>query len=89
MLLASSVIAISVGVIELLGCAQDHIDGLDGPFWDAVAALNANFEYVGYFVIGFFAVSMLAALAAFACPLSFFCGDRCVASKVEVASSFV
>lgn len=65
---ASSVIAISVGVLELLGCAQVTL-GLTGPLWDVVATINDNFEYVGYFVIGFFAVSMLGALAAFACPV--------------------
>jgi high-affinity nickel-transport protein len=65
--LASSVIAISVGVVELLGCAQEHLE-LHGAGWDAVAWLNDNFEYVGYFVIGFFAASMLAALCAYACP---------------------
>ena len=65
--IASSAIAISVGVIELFGCVQSALD-LHGPLWDAVEAVNANFEYVGYFVIGFFAVSMFAALTTFACP---------------------
>ena len=54
---ASSLIAIGVGVVELLGFAQDRLD-LHGPFWSVVEAINDNFEYVGYFVICFFAVSI-------------------------------
>ena len=65
--MASSLIAIGVGVVELLGCAQTRLE-LDGPFWDGVAFLNSHFEFCGYVVIGFFAISMLAALAAFTCP---------------------
>ena len=67
--LASSFIAIFVGVVELLGCAQSRL-GLEGGLWDGVAYLNAHFELCGYVVIGFFALSMLAALAALTWPQS-------------------
>lgn len=73
---ASSLIAIGIGIVELLGCAQARLD-LQGPFWDVVALANANFEYVGYFVIGFFAISMLGALAAFTCPARLACLPVC------------
>jgi high-affinity nickel-transport protein len=67
--IASSFIAIFVGVVELLGCAQTRWE-LDGPFWDAIAFLNSHFEFCGYIVIAFFGLSMLAALAVFTCPHS-------------------
>lgn len=61
---ASSVIAIVVGVIEVLGCVQHANEELQGPFWDVIASINDNFEYVGYGIIAFFGISTLAALAA-------------------------
>ena len=65
----SSVVAIGVGSVEVLGCIQ-HVYDLDGGFWDAVALVNDNFEYVGYSIIAFFALSALGALLAVRCRRS-------------------
>ena len=85
---ASSLIAIGVGVVELLGFAQDRLD-LHGPFWSLVEAINDNFEYVGYFVICFFAVSMVMAFAAFACPRPRRLLDACVTNTCGPAQAEV
>mmetsp|Transcript_62493 Transcript_62493/g.103991 ORF Transcript_62493/g.103991 Transcript_62493/m.103991 type:complete len:390 (+) Transcript_62493:138-1307(+) len=76
----SSVIAIVVGLIELLGCVQHELV-LEGPFWTAIAAINDNFEYVGYTIIGFFSVSAIAAIAAFTWPARL-CG-RCLGEETS------
>jgi len=62
----SSVVAIGVGSVEVLGCVQRYAD-LDGPFWDAITLINDNFEYVGYSIIGFFGLSALGAILAVRC----------------------
>jgi len=62
----SSLIAVAVGTIELLGCLQRQL-ALEGGFWEGVERLNNNFEYVGYAIIGFFALSAAAALAHARC----------------------
>ena len=59
--IASSLIAIGIGMVELLGCVQSRLD-VEGPFWDAVAYTNEHFELLGYVVIGFFALSMVAGM---------------------------
>ncbi|KAL3898139.1 MAG: hypothetical protein SGPRY_012905, partial [Prymnesium sp.] len=61
----SSVIAIVIGVIEVLGCVQHELQ-LKGPFWGGVEAVNDNFEYVGYSIIGLFALSGIVAVALWA-----------------------
>jgi len=61
----SSIIAIIIGIIEVLGCIQHELQ-LDGTFWEGIEAINDNFEYVGYSIIGFFAVSAAAAAAVWA-----------------------
>ena len=82
--LASSLIAIGVGVIELLGCAQQRLE-LHGVVWDLVQSVNDNFEIVGYLVIGFFAVSMLGAVAALTCPRLGVCRPATLAVGVKLA----
>ncbi|EOD40719.1 hypothetical protein EMIHUDRAFT_222469 [Emiliania huxleyi CCMP1516] len=67
----SSLIALVVGALEVLGCVQ-KARHLEGPFWLAVKDINDKFEYVGYAIIAFFAVSTLAALTLFTCPVA--CG---------------
>ena len=62
----SSLVAIGVGGVEVLGCVQ-HIYDLDGPFWQAIVLINDNFEYVGYSIIAFFALSALGALLTLRC----------------------
>ena len=62
----SSLIAVAVGSIELLGCLQRQL-ALEGAFWEGVELLNDNFEYVGYAIISFFALSAAAALVHARC----------------------
>ena len=61
----SSVIAIGIGVLELLGCLQHELR-YEGPFWRVIEDINDNFEYVGYTIIAFFALSATAAGVAWA-----------------------
>jgi len=61
----SSAIAIGIGTVEVLGCLQHELHK-EGVFWDAIQAINDNFEYVGYSIILFFALSGLAALGVWA-----------------------
>ncbi len=53
--------ALLVGGLETLGLLVDQFD-LDGPFWDSVTALNANFGLLGYGIIALFAVGWLFSL---------------------------
>ena len=54
----SVLIAVVIGGIETLGLIGDQFK-LEGPFWDAIGALNDNFGVLGYTIIGVFAVSWL------------------------------
>ena len=65
---ASSVIAIAIGLVEILGIVQRQYD-LEGPVWSQVETINDNFEYVGYAIIAFFLVSLLAGAILWTCPL--------------------
>merc|ERR1711924_313458 len=60
----SGLIALLVGVIEVLGAIQIGY-GLHGGLWDVVAYVNSQFEIVGYVVIGIFGFSLLLALGCF------------------------
>jgi nickel/cobalt transporter (NiCoT) family protein len=55
------VVAMVVGCVEVLGLVADQL-GLDGRFWRAVAALNANFGNLGFLIIGIFAASWLISM---------------------------
>lgn len=83
--IASSVIAIGVGLIELLGCFQVQFD-LHGPLWSVVAFVNDNFEYVGYAIIAFFVVSAAAVVALITCPASGGCSSSCVKRPATMAA---
>lgn len=63
--LASSAIAIGIGVIEVVGCLQHELE-LEGGFWDGIEFINDNFEYVGYSIILFFALSGTVAVSVWA-----------------------
>ena len=52
----SVLVALAIGGVETLGMIGEGFD-LSGGFWDAVAALNANFGLLGYGIIGLFVVS--------------------------------
>ncbi|MGH7117690.1 MAG: HoxN/HupN/NixA family nickel/cobalt transporter [Gemmataceae bacterium] len=57
-------VAVAVGGIEALGLIQDRLT-LNGPFWDGVGALNANFGTIGYLIIGIFVVSWIVSAAVY------------------------
>ena len=64
----SAFIALVVAVVEILGLLQAQLR-LKGLWWDKVALMNDNFEYVGYSILGFFAASCLVAAVAYRCCL--------------------
>ncbi|MGO9737740.1 MAG: hypothetical protein ACLPVO_09945 [Desulfomonilaceae bacterium] len=47
----SVVVAVLIGGIETLRLIGDTFK-LEGPFWDAIGALNDNFGVLGYIIIG-------------------------------------
>jgi nickel/cobalt transporter (NiCoT) family protein len=49
----SVVVAFLIGGIEALGLVGDQLN-LSGWFWDAIAALNNNFNNLGFLIIGVF-----------------------------------
>jgi len=60
----TGLIALSVGVIETLGCIQQEMR-YSGPVWHFIGGINDNFEFVGYSIIGFFIVSLGLAVLYF------------------------
>ena len=62
--LASVVVAVLVGTIEVLGIvgAQFH---LSGPLWGAVGGIGDNFGALGFAIVGVFVVSWLASIAIY------------------------
>lgn len=60
----SALVALLIGGIEGLGLIADRL-GLDGWFWNFIAALNDNFASLGYAIIGLFAVSWLVSAALY------------------------
>ncbi len=60
----SVVVAVLIGGIETLGLIGDTFK-LEGPFWDAIGALNDNFGVLGYLIIGVFALSWLISVVIY------------------------
>jgi high-affinity nickel-transport protein len=58
----SVLVALVVGGIEALGLLAVHFH-LAGTFWDGVAKLNDHFGTLGYFIVGFFAISWIVSIA--------------------------
>jgi len=56
--LVSAAVALVVGGIEGLGLVGSELN-FSGWFWDKIGLLNNNFGYIGYTIIGIFAVSWL------------------------------
>ncbi|HTS93787.1 MAG TPA: HoxN/HupN/NixA family nickel/cobalt transporter [Stellaceae bacterium] len=56
--LVSVLVAVVIGGIEALGLISDQL-GLSGGFWDAVGALNDNFNDLGFVIIGVFVAAWL------------------------------
>jgi high-affinity nickel-transport protein len=54
--LVSVLVACLIGAIETLGLAVDQL-GLSGGVWDGIAALNENFNGIGFVCIGIFAAA--------------------------------
>ena len=61
----SAFIAIVVAFTEILGLLSSEMGWIDGWFWGTVASINNHFEYVGYSILGFFALSMVVAAVSF------------------------
>ena len=60
----SVIVAVLIAGIETLGLIGDAYK-LEGPFWDAISALNDNFGVLGYAIIGVFAASWLLSMAIY------------------------
>jgi high-affinity nickel-transport protein len=60
----SVIVAVLIGGIETLGLVGD-IFRLEGPFWDAIGALNDNFGVLGYVIIGIFALAWLLSVVIY------------------------
>jgi high-affinity nickel-transport protein len=56
--LVSVVVALLIGGIEALGLLADQLD-LKGAFWDTIGSLNANFNNLGFIIIGVFIAAWL------------------------------
>ncbi len=56
---ASVLVALLIGGIEALGLLGDQL-ALTGPFWEAVGSLNDSLGYLGFVVVGIFAVCWVA-----------------------------
>ena len=57
--LVSVAVALLIGGIEALGLLGDQLK-FRGAFWEAIAALNDNFNNLGFVIIGVFIVAWLA-----------------------------
>ena len=59
--LVSVIVAIIVGGIETLGLVGDQLQ-LAGWFWDGIAAINNNFNSLGFCIIGLFAFAWIGSV---------------------------
>jgi high-affinity nickel-transport protein len=62
--LVSVVVALVIGGIEAFGLIGDQL-GLSGGFWDAIAALNDNFNNLGFVIIGIFILAWALSYALY------------------------
>jgi high-affinity nickel-transport protein len=60
----SVVVAFAVGGIEALGLLAGQLHP-KGVFWDLVTTLNGNFGYLGYGIVGLFALSWIVSIAIY------------------------
>jgi high-affinity nickel-transport protein len=60
----SVVVAFAVGGIEALGLLAGRFHP-KGAFWNLVNALNGNFGYLGYGIVGLFALSWIVSIAIY------------------------
>jgi high-affinity nickel-transport protein len=59
--LVSVVVAVLIGGIEALGLIADQLS-LDGWFWDAIGALNDNFNTIGFVIIAIFIIAWVGSM---------------------------
>jgi len=62
--LVSVIVAVLIGGIEALGLIGDKLD-LKGAFWDAIGALNGNFNNLGFAIIGVFVAAWVISYAVY------------------------
>jgi nickel/cobalt transporter (NiCoT) family protein len=60
----SVVVAVLIGGIEGLGL-MDNQFGLKGRFWDGIDALNANFNELGFAIVGVFILAWLTSMVIY------------------------
>ena len=60
----SVVVAFAVGGIEALGLLSGQLHP-KGAFWDLVNTLNGNFGFLGYGIVGLFALSWIVSIAIY------------------------
>ena len=59
--LVSVAVAVGIGGIEALGLLESRLH-LRGGFWESVAALNGNFNWLGFLIIGIFIVAWVTSV---------------------------
>ena len=59
--LVSVAVAVGIGGIEALGLLESRLH-LRGEFWESVAALNGNFNWLGFLIIGIFIVAWVTSV---------------------------
>jgi nickel/cobalt transporter (NiCoT) family protein len=57
----SVLVAFLIGSIEALGLVGDQL-GLSGWFWDMIAALNTNFNNLGFLIVGVFMAAWVGSI---------------------------
>lgn len=62
--LVSVIVAVMIGGIEALGLIADKL-ALTGGFWDAIGALNDNFNNLGFAIIGIFILAWALSYAIY------------------------
>jgi len=62
--LVSIVVAVLIGGIEALGLIGDQLK-LSGGFWEAIGALNDNFNNLGFAIIGVFVAAWVISYAIY------------------------
>jgi len=62
--LVSVIVAILIGGIEALGLVGDQL-GLSGWFWGGIGALNANFNGLGFLIIGVFIAAWIGSVLVY------------------------
>src|SRR5208282_1328421 len=60
----SVVIAFLIGGIETLGLIGNQF-GMSGWFWEGIAALNDNFNSLGFVIIGVFIIAWIASIVIY------------------------